>query len=237
MSFQAMAWAIQQRAGDPASRLLLLVLSNYADEDYRAWPTQKTLMADTGMSERSVRDKTDWLQERGFLTVETIRHAYGTKLIYTLNPPAKIADPPAKSAGAHRQKLQNPPADPAAYPINKPIIKDSFVGFEEFWQACPRRIGKAAAEKAYAKAVKQTPHQTIMAGIRRYAASRAGQDEQYTVHPATWLNQGRWDDEPAGGSQQGAGPKRELTEAEKWENARRFHEFWEAKEKAEAKNG
>ena len=43
MSFQAMAWAIKQKAGDSGCRLLLLVLSNYADEDYRAWPSQTLL--------------------------------------------------------------------------------------------------------------------------------------------------------------------------------------------------
>jgi len=34
-----------------------------------------------------------------------------------------------------------------------------------------------------------------MDGARRYAEARAGQDPQYTAHPATWLNAGRWDDE------------------------------------------
>ena len=29
----------------------------------------------------------------------------------------------------------------------------------------------------------------------RYAASRAGEPEQFTVHPATWLNADRWLDE------------------------------------------
>jgi hypothetical protein len=51
------------------------------------------------------------------------------------------------------------------------------------------------------------------------------------------LNQGRWADEPAAGYAQGQGQKREMTEGEKWEAARRFHEFWENKEKQEAKNG
>jgi hypothetical protein len=245
MSFQAMAWAIKQKAGDPACRLLLLVLSNYADEDYRAWPSQKTLMADTGMSERTVRDKTNWLVEHGLLTVETTKHAYGKKLTYTLNPPAEFAGPhrqdtvypPAGSAAPHRQNLQNPPAKSAANTINKPITKDSIVGFERFWLACPRRVGKEAAKKAYEKARKLVSDDELFEGIRRYATSRLGQDEQFTVHPATWLNQGRWADEPAGGSQQGSGAKRELTEEEKWEAARRFHEFWETKEKMGAKNG
>lgn len=245
MSFQAMAWAIKQKAGDSGCRLLLLVLSNYADEDYRAWPSQKTLMGDTGMSERTVRDKTNWLVEHGLLAIETTKHAFGTKLTYTLNPPAEFAGPhrqntvypPAETAAPHRQNLQNPPAKSAANTIIEPITKDSIVGFEKFWLACPRRIGKEAARKAYEKARKTTSDSELLEGIRRYAATRAGQDEQYTVHPATWLNQGRWADEPAAGYAQGQGQKRELTEDEKWEAARRFDEFWKNKERMEAKNG
>jgi hypothetical protein len=122
-------------------------------------------------------------------------------------------------------------------PIRNPVTKESIVGFESFWLACPRRIGKEAARKAYEKARKMVSDSELLEGIRRYAATRAGQDEQYTVHPATWLNQGRWADEPAAGYAQGQGQKREMTEDEKWEAARRFHEFWENKERMEAKNG
>jgi hypothetical protein len=122
-------------------------------------------------------------------------------------------------------------------PISNPVTKESIVGFESFWLACPRRIGKEAARKAYEKARKMVSDSELLEGIRRYAATRAGQDEQYTVHPATWLNQGRWADEPAAGYAQGQGQKRELTEDEKWEAARRFDEFWKNKERMEAKNG
>jgi hypothetical protein len=228
-----MAWAIKQKAGDSGCRLLLLILSNYADEDYRAWPSQKTLTADTGMSERTVRDKTNWLVEHGLLSVETTKHAFGTKLTYTLNPPAEFAAPhrqdtvypPAKSADPHRQNLQNPPAESAANTINKPINKDSIVGFERFWMACPRRIGKEAARKAYAKARRLVSDEELLAGIRLYAVTRAGQDEQYTVHPATWLNQGRWADEAAGTLGGVIDNKRQPTENEKREAAMRWQAY------------
>ena len=52
MSFQAMAWAIKQKA-PTKSKFLLLVLANYADERGVAWPSLATLSTDTGIS-RSV---------------------------------------------------------------------------------------------------------------------------------------------------------------------------------------
>lgn len=75
--------------------------------------------------------------------------------------------------------------------------------FDAFWIHCPRKVGKGAAEKAHARALQKTAPETLLAGIQRYASCRAGQPEQYTVHPATWLNEERWLDEtgpPAGGA-------------------------------------
>lgn len=77
-------------------------------------------------------------------------------------------------------------------PVGKPLGD-----FDAFWDEVPRKVGKEAARKAYAKALTKAPHDEIMAGIRRYAHERRGQDDQYTAHPATWLNAGRWSDAPA----------------------------------------
>lgn len=68
-------------------------------------------------------------------------------------------------------------------------------GFAEWYAAYPRREARAAAARAYAKAVQAVPAAELLAGAKRYAAARAGQDPRYTAHPATWLNAGRWADE------------------------------------------
>lgn len=68
--------------------------------------------------------------------------------------------------------------------------------FDAFWKAYPRRVGKQAAAKAYANAVKNADPAALLVGAQRYAAARQGEDPHYTAHPATWLNAGRWDDEP-----------------------------------------
>lgn len=69
--------------------------------------------------------------------------------------------------------------------------------FARFYAIYPRRIGKKAAEKAWVKALKDgADPESLISAAQRYAASRVGQDPKYTPHPATWLNQGRWEDEP-----------------------------------------
>lgn len=70
-------------------------------------------------------------------------------------------------------------------------------GFDEFWAIYPRHVAKQAAARMYKRAIKSTTPDRIKRGAARYAQERAGQDPAYTKHPATWLNGGCWDDEPA----------------------------------------
>lgn len=72
--------------------------------------------------------------------------------------------------------------------------------FEGFWICCPRKVGKGAAKKAYARAVLKTSPDLLVVAMRRYAQSRVGEPEQFTVHPTTWLNAERWTDEAQGAS-------------------------------------
>lgn len=67
----------------------------------------------------------------------------------------------------------------------------------ELWLHFPRRVGKGAARKAAKGAIAKTSPETILSGVKRHAALMAGKDEQYIPHPATWLNQERWLDQPA----------------------------------------
>ena len=69
-------------------------------------------------------------------------------------------------------------------------------GFEEFWKTYPRKVGKAAAEKAWIKA-KGVELATILKAIERARSTEQWQKDggQFIPYPATWLNEGRWDDE------------------------------------------
>lgn len=66
--------------------------------------------------------------------------------------------------------------------------------FDEFWQAYPRRTAKKQAQRAFQRALRDTPARVLIDAARRFAADPT-REPAYTPHPATWLNQGRWDDE------------------------------------------
>jgi hypothetical protein len=88
--------------------------------------------------------------------------------------------------------------------------------FDDFWIIYPRKVGKVAARKAFMKAVLCEGLPAIMDGVNRFAHDPYKPAKQYLPHPATWLNDGRWGDEPY--------PPRELTPEEKQEFAREQNE-------------
>ena len=60
----------------------------------------------------------------------------------------------------------------------------------------PRKRDKLAAQKAFAAAIKGGANAAaLIAGAKRYAAERAGQEDRFTKHPSTWLHAGCWQDE------------------------------------------
>ena len=67
--------------------------------------------------------------------------------------------------------------------------------FDVFWQAYPRKTGKAAARKAFDKA--KPPLDDVLKAIeaQKHSAQWQRDNGQYIPYPATWLNQGRWEDE------------------------------------------
>ena len=80
---------------------------------------------------------------------------------------------------------------------HKPITNNQTTtpnGFDEFWSAYPKKVGKGAAQAAWKK--HKPDLATCIAAITTAKASRDWQKEngQYIPHPATWLNQMRWED-------------------------------------------
>lgn len=67
--------------------------------------------------------------------------------------------------------------------------------FSIWWDLFPNKVGKDVALKAFLKARKTAPLADLIDGLKRYIATKPAWKEW--CNPATWLNQGRWKDEPA----------------------------------------
>jgi len=83
--------------------------------------------------------------------------------------------------------------------METPEAKKSGDGFDEFWNAYPKKAGKPAAQKAYQKAIKNgAAPDAIITGAKRYAlwlSTGGPKDFRPTVKfPQGWLNDERWND-------------------------------------------
>ena len=152
----------------------------------------------------------------------------------------------------HKRRNEQPPANedfqkkilkvaknsaspsPSPSPLTHMLAEASV--FASFWELYPRKVGKGAAEKAWASATKRASAETICAGLRRLMPSLLQEEPRYIPHPATWLNQDRWADQPyvrAQPYEQREEPVRiETTEAERAEGARIIREAREQARRA-----
>ena len=68
MSIQAITKAMAIRGVSSSEKLLLIALSNYADENGKCYPSQRRLSEDTCLSDRTIRRLLTALTERGMLS-------------------------------------------------------------------------------------------------------------------------------------------------------------------------
>ncbi len=112
-----------------------------------------------------------------------------------------------KPDGFPVEKLSPSPSSP---PSSPPSIKESplppkrgkvlsaaqMKEFDVWYEIFPLHKGRGAAEKAWLTARTIATVEQLIAGAQRYRAECAGRELRYVAHPATWLNQKRWLDEP-----------------------------------------
>lgn len=66
-------------------------------------------------------------------------------------------------------------------------------GFERFWEAWPHKVGKPDAARSFLKVADQVD--AIVAGVDRYIENKP--PDRPWLNPSTFLNQRRWEDQPA----------------------------------------
>lgn len=104
------------------------------------------------------------------------------------NTESDIEDPVLNVAFDHRGTMVRTDA--------KANSVDLDAEFETWWQAVWLKVGKKGARAKYLTARRTGVNQAQMiAGRDRYIATKPS--DQAWCHPKTWLNDGRWADEPA----------------------------------------
>ena len=120
-------------------------------------------------------------------------HAAATSHCCDMSPVEQVREPKKVPGALFPDAIEEKPQKGRMVPTDEE--------FEAFYQAYPRRVNKANAKVAFAKAFKTLRKtlapdaviETIMQGVSVYA-KHANPD--VLCHPTTWLNGCRWEDDP-----------------------------------------
>lgn len=199
-------------------------IASLTDFEYRLWVSLIVLVDDAGRYDARpavIRGRAFPLRERVTLKdIESAIHglaAKGCVSLYTVGGkpylwfptwsdhqrirdvkpkypgPEEADDQSAAIRGESRPESEsNPNTNPNPESESEPRAG----AFEAFWKAYPRKVGKEAAKKAFAK-VPKSSYALLVPAVEKQKQSAQWRKEngQYIPNPATWLNQGRWEDE------------------------------------------
>lgn len=188
-----------------AARLIHLAIADNANDAGECWPHLPTIIRKANVSQASAYEALKRMQADGHLKYEgsfICRPGREHPLILVA---FQNLESPVPNLETAFQNLETEGRDTSLIePSVEPSVNRSSgvtpvtTEFEYFWTVYPKRVGKGAARLAFSKAIVKTDVETIQKAAERYRDSRAGKDRQYTLNPATWLNQERWDDETPG---------------------------------------
>jgi DNA-binding transcriptional ArsR family regulator len=224
MSIDATRWAWQQTV-TPPQKLVLLSLSDRADEHHVCYPSIARLCHDTGLHRETVMGALKALSDKGLLEVDKL---IGRGNIYTLigvfdrhglavdkststknhtspknrTTPVRKTGLPQSGKPDHHQ-YGKPDTESTIEPINEPTNESQKVedSFPQFWSAYPdrKKVGQDAARTAWNK--RKPPIDQVLTALAWQIKTPEWRKDggQFIPNPVTYINDGRWKDQPPRG--------------------------------------
>lgn len=218
MSNEAITWAYTQKHElmKAGAKFVLVAMADLADQEHSCYPGVDKLAEMTAESRSTVLAGVKLLIELGLISKErrTRKNGSRTSNRYYLAVEGSFIQGVDSGLSDGSQGLdsvppnvQNPtgPMSEICTPINPQLnhqldpsdtSADVVVAdlFDEFWGWYPRKTAKAAARKAWAKAVTKIPAIDLCAAAAAYRGAPGLPEPQFIPHAATWLNGERWND-------------------------------------------
>jgi hypothetical protein len=216
VSVQAITKALEVRGVSASEKLLLLVLANYADENFRCWPSQSRLADETGLTDRTIRAVLASLEGRGLLSRQPRSRrdgSQGTDIItLALDGHRKSLPPETVSTGNrrtdHRKSTTGSPEAVSALTTFEPsltVIEPSNArepagrkpypeGFEAVWKAYPHTPGRSSKPESAKLWSKLPPEEksSLLGAIAQFSAKvETICGGKGAPDMAVWLRQGK----------------------------------------------
>ena len=199
----------------PMERILYGEITALADQTGYCYASNRYFIELYGVTDRAVQKWIKDLAACGYITVEVLGGAGQGRCERRMTPlfglwdvrqtpEQEFATPEQKFGGTPEQKFAPPPNKSSGRTIqdnntsNNNTTRACARGFDRFWAAYPRKVGKGAAERSFERI---HPDAALLDGMLRAIETQRQSDtwqRGYIPNPATWLNQRRWEDEPDG---------------------------------------
>lgn len=216
MGFHDVEWAYSIDRPLAETAVLAALCHRTDDETHTTFVGQQAIAEMIGSSPEKVLRALKSLEVAGVIT-RTRRHGaggYRTSDLIRVNVDTYVTnrlvgDSPSRQ-NAYQEIRRDLPDDSSAptwqkvtaeeinqidQPEDHPVPPASPDGFDEFYSIWPRKRAKPAAQKAWAKAVKRASADQILSAAIAYRDNPHRPEPHLIPHPATWLNQDRWNDE------------------------------------------
>ena len=141
-------------------------------------------------TERKVRTALNSLLTMGNVTIKTTNKYSVISIVnWAIYQGDDSPERPAERPATDQQPTTN-----KHIRINNNIYTSNFI---KFWSAYPNKVSKKAAFKAWEKAKDMPSIEAVLDAIekqKKWRAEANGEFRPEWKHPATWINQGCWDD-------------------------------------------
>ncbi|HEY5918591.1 MAG TPA: helix-turn-helix domain-containing protein [Chryseolinea sp.] len=178
------------------AKLLYGEITALCHKEGYCWATNEYFAGLYGISERQI---TRWITSlEPFIKIENSQSKARKIWITNLDKNVHVGKSnPDKNVLVNLDKNVQKLTSPNIGRVSKDI-NNTHSGFDQFWKAYPRRIAKKKALQVWSK-IKFEPDtlQKILNSLETYKKTPQWTKDNgsYIPHPATWLNQERWDDE------------------------------------------
>ena len=219
---------MKAKVGNPARKLVLIKLADNANDDGICWPSYQNIADHCEITKRSAMSHISKLEAMGLVARRYRKSDDGRKNksnYYHLTLDSENISPPSENISPPPSENISPRTSHSLEPVIEPNNIDR--AFDIFWSAGMKKVAKPKAITAFKKALKDSGFKDPLAfanhltsDIRvRQASGQFGFDK---MHPTTYLNQQRWNDDYEANQQTDTTQGRKLTAVE--ENNRRLLE-------------
>jgi hypothetical protein len=200
-------WIVRDKSISLHALVVFVALASHSGKG-GIHPSQKVLCAEARISESAVRRAIRELESIGVLETVQRKNSSGRAtngyLLHHQGPlgadEERIEVPvsgtgtnevPVSGTGGTGQRVLSIPLIE-----EEPFKKNPDERFDEFWAVYPSHMAKADARKRFDLVVKKgVDPAVIIRGARRFRDDPNLPPLRFIPYPATWLNQGRWEDE------------------------------------------